>query len=289
MCVFGKRKENMKTIGSLLIALLLAVSPALGQSEGIRIAIRGTGAAQNVTTQIRIDKNHVRIEASDVPSRFGIFDSVQGRIYTIDLGTKTYQETSKAEMQQMMQQMMERTIEQIQAQNPGNLVLSQQLQQLRAAIPTGNLPELPPISYVELGRDKVGERACTQYLEDRTVICAAEPSVFGLTLEDFEGLRQLQRFEASLRVRPDDRPVPMWSGIIPLAVGTVEGKPFAGVVLKRSTSSLSDPPKFEILEIRRESFGSSVFEMPADLQKESPAFPARPGGARTPVIVVPAR
>ena len=276
----------MKTLAALFGLLWLCATNAHAQTEGIQILMRESRSGRSTDIQIRMDKNHIRLD-NEAQSAVLLFDGTNQVAFVIDQSRRVFQEMSRSELDRMA----ERLVEQLLAQNPQKLSpeqLRQQADQLVATVSAQSSPQPPPREYVEIARRKVGERECTQYVEDTSLVLRTDPASFGLEPEDLEVLSPRNRFEASL-TPPGLSPRPgMFAQTLPFVSGLVDGKPFLGVVLER-TNGRGASSQIGIVEVRRESFSSSIFELPAGFQKESPAFPARPGGARTPVIVIPAR
>ena len=271
----------------LLCALLLTAVPAHAQISGILVVQKRTGAGNTTTTQTYLAGNFIRTE-TDIPGTpVSLFDGQKQVAYELIPSARTYVQLDRSEMAATVERMLSEIS--VQLGTLPEAVRLQIEQQLKAELERYRAPPAvsePPLrEFVEIDTTKVGDRSCTRYVQDRTglsVLCVVPAADFGVAAEDFEVLRLQQRFVSSLQ--PSSGP----AGELPLSPvlfisGLVASKPFSGVVLRWEGSNW----QAETVRISRGSWPTEFFQLPPDFKKTTMPIVARPGGARTPVMVIP--
>jgi hypothetical protein len=269
----------MKVLNVTLLSIAVCSSAGYAQAQGLVFVQRETVNGQSLTSQIQMDKNHIRAEsqAGGSPMAF-IFDGQKQVAIMIDVNKKSYREMTKADADRMKQQ-MDSAMSQMQAQManlpPEQRAIVEQMMRGRGGLPGGpgaGAPQAPKVQYRPAGSDKVGQWACSKYegytgTEKTSEICTVDPKDFGLAPGDFDVAKQLADFMKSMMPGAADQM---------MLNGTVQDQGFSGIPVRRTTyrngavSSVS-----EITELRHESIPASAFDAPAGFTKE--AFPTGPG------------
>lgn len=257
---------------TVLIALSCVVRSAQGQ--GILFVQKETSGAQSTTTQIQMDKDHIRVESrSSGDEAAFVFDGPRQTARLINIAKKSYVELTKADLDQMKGQMdaaMAQMQEQLRALPPEQRAMVEQMMRGRG-MPTAAL-SAPKVEYRQTGSDKVGQWTCTKYEgtvsgQKTTEVCTVDPREFGLTAADFEAARQLSEFLKSMMPQMQDSA---------FVNGTPQGEGFSGVPVRRTSfrNGVVDTVT-EVTETRRQAFPASTFEVPAGFRRE-----AMPGARR---------
>jgi hypothetical protein len=269
----------MKVLNVTLLSIAICSSAGYAQAQGLVFVQKETVNGQSLTSQIQMDKNHIRAEsqAGGSPMAF-IFDGQKQVAIMIDVNKKSYREMTKADADRMKQQ-MDSAMSQMQAQManlpPEQRAIVEQMMRGRGGLPGGpgaSAPQAPKVQYRPAGSDKVGQWACSKYegytgTEKTSEICTVDPKDFGLAPGDFDVAKQLADFMKSMMPGAADQM---------MLNGTVQDQGFSGIPVRRTSyrngavSSVS-----EITELRHESIPASAFDAPAGFTKES--FPTGPG------------
>jgi hypothetical protein len=257
---------------TVLIMLCCVVIPAQGQ--GILFVQKETRGTQSTTTQIQMDKDHIRVESrsSGDESAF-VFDGPKQTARLINVSKKTYMELTKADLDQMKGQMdaaMAQMQEQLRSLPPDQRALVEQMMRGRG-MATAALAA-PKVEYRQTGSDKVGQWTCTKYEgsvsgQKTTEVCTVDPKEFGLTDADFEAARQLSEFLKSMMPQMQDSA---------FVNGTTQAEGFSGVPVRRTSFRNGAVDSVtEVTETRRQAFPALTFEVPAGFRRE-----AMPGARR---------
>ena len=250
-----------------VVALCFVASPL--QAQGILLVQKETRGGKTTTNQIQIDKNALRAESSADQTAV-TYDAQKQLVRQLNLAAKTYQEMSKADLDQMKQQ-MDSAMAQLQNLPPAQRQMLEQMMQGRG------MPGMPGMAgmaaaaapkpvFRASGTDKVGNWSCTKYEgyvnQQKTVeVCAADPKTFNLSPADFDIARQLTELVKSFAPESTDRLV---------VNGSVQDQGYAGIALRRTTfSNGAIDTVTEITELRREIIPASTFEVPAGFRKEA--------------------
>ena len=247
---------------SVLGTLYCIAMPAQGQ--GILFVQKETRGTQSATTQIQMDKDHIRVESrsSGDESAF-VFDGPKQVARLINITKKSYMELTKADLDQMKGQ-MDAAMAQLRNLPPEQRAMVEQMMRGRGM--AGMATAAPKVEYRQTGTDKVGQWTCTKYEgsvsgQKTTEVCTVDPKDFGLTAADFEAARQLSEFLKSMLPQMQDAS---------FVNGTTQSEGFSGVPVRRTSfrngaiESVS-----EVTETRRQTFPAATFEVPPGFRKES--------------------
>jgi hypothetical protein len=272
-----------RLILGLLAVMLFSASQAHAQTQGIVIKGKETRNGQSLVIEVRLDKQHVRTDVTVAGNREStIFDSMKPLLVALSLSRNTYIEFSKAEMDRYKAAMDRVITDSIRRAIPNPTPEQQaRIDESQRARNTASTAVHPVREFFPFSKDKVGDWPCTNYAPPGgTIICTADPTLFGLSSEDFEALRQLEQFELVLSagIAPLGRSMTISPASDLFVSGISEGKPFAGIVLKRLTqgSTPALASVFEVTEIRRETLPPGLFEIPSGLTKQSLSIPGTP-------------
>lgn len=244
-------------LASSLVAL--GVASVSAQSPGITLINAEMRDGKTTTTQIQMDKTHMRAETGG--SIVSIFDGDAQVVRLVNLERKTYSEMSKAEMQKMSAQMSQ-AMEKMKNLPPEQRAMMENMMKGRGMPGMG---ATTPITYKAAGSDKAGQWSCTRYEgtrgPDRVVdLCTVDPKALGLTPGDFEVAKQLAEFMKSL--------MPQLADEMTLN-GTPEAQGFSGVPIKRTSYSGGKVVSVsELKAIKRDPIPASAWQVPAGFKRE---------------------
>jgi Domain of unknown function (DUF4412) len=256
---------------TVLGALCCIAMPAQGQ--GILFVQKETRGSQTETSQIQMDKDHIRVESrSSGEETAFVFDGPKQTARMINITKKTYMEMTKADLDQMRGQVdaaMAQMQEQLRNLPPEQRAMVEQMMRGRGlpnAGPANAASAAPKATYRQTGSDKVANWACNKYEgsvngQKTTEVCTVDPKEFGLTPADFEAARQLAEFMKSMLPQMPDSA---------FVNGTTQAEGFSGVPVRRTSFRNGTVDSVtEITEARRQAFPAATFEVPAGFRKES--------------------
>jgi hypothetical protein len=252
---------------TLTIGLILTGAGVVRAADGILLVQKTTSNGATTVGQVQIEKNRMRTEIADASGKkVVIFDATKGVLDIIDADKKTYQEITKADVDQMAAQMQGAMAQMQQAMASLPPEQRRQMEAMMAARggsggPMGMMAPMTKTVYLKTGTDRVGKWTCTKYdtmqnSKKTGEICTVEPSALGFTAADFEVTRQMVEF---------------FSKIVPAAaqqifsLGRAEEQGFSGVPVR----NISGDTTSEITEASRQTFPDSAFAVPAGFQKQS--------------------
>jgi hypothetical protein len=246
--------------------MCLAAMPAKGQ--GVLFVQKETRGGQATTTQIQMDKDHIRVESrSNGDESAFVFDSPKQIARMINISKKTYTEMTKAEMEQMGGQInsaMAQMQEQMRNLPPDQRAIMEQMMRGRGMPGAAAAP--PKVEYKQTGTDKVGQWTCTKYEgsvggQKTTEVCTVDAKELGMAPADFEAARQLSDFMKAMMPQ---------SGDTPFVNGTTQDQGFSGVPVRRTAyRNGAVESATEITEVRKQAFPASTFDAPAGFRKEA--------------------
>ncbi len=271
----------MKRIFAIVGAAVLCCVSSPLFAQGILLVQTETHSGKTSTNQIQIDKNYMRTESGGSQTAI-VFDGPKQLMRTMDLNKKTYQEITRADLEQVKKQ-MDAAMAQV---TPQQRAMIEQMMQGRGMPPgAAGMPGMPPMpgmaaavekpEYKAAGTDKVGQWTCTKYEgyvnKVKTVeVCAVDPAVLKLTAADFDVTRQMADFIKSIAPENLEKLV---------LNATQQEQGYPGVPLRRTTFINGVPDSvMEVKELRRETFPPSTFAVPAGFQKQPSPLAGR--GAR---------
>jgi hypothetical protein len=250
----------VKPLALLCSSLVSASTLVAAQAPGIVMVHQETRDGKTTSTNIQIDKSHMRTESGS--SAF-VFDGDAQVMRVINNERKSYTEMTKAQMQEMSQQ-MSAAMEKLKNLPPEQRAMMEKMM-ARGGRGMG-LPSVAAITYKAAGADKAGQWACSKYDGTRegqkvVEICTVEPKALGLTPADFEVAKQLAEFMKSL--------MPQMAEQITVN-GTQAEQGFSGIPIRRSTISNGKVTSTsELKEIRREPIPASAWQVPAGYKREA--------------------
>jgi hypothetical protein len=256
---------------TVLATLYCFTIPA--QAQGILFVQKETRGTQSTTTQIQMDKDHIRVESrSSGDEAAFVFDGPKQIARLINVSKKTYMELTKADVDRMKAQMdaaMAQMQQQLRGLPPEQRAMVEQMMRGRGM--ANAAMAAPKVDYRQTGSDKVGQWTCTKYEgsvsgQKTTEVCTVDPKDFGLTAADFEAARQLSEFLKTMMPQMQDSA---------FVNGTPQGEGFSGVPVRRTSfRNGAVDTVTEVTETRRQAFPASTFEVPAGFRKE--AMPGAP-------------
>jgi hypothetical protein len=256
---------RIQTVAALGAAMMLSAAAA-GAADGIVIVQKRTSASGAVTTsQIQIDKTHMRAEMEMANGRKQaiVFDGGAQVLRTIDEQGKTYTEMTKADADRMSAQMsgaMSRMQEQMKNMPPEARARMEEMMKGRGMASAAS----EPITYTKTGTDRVGKWTCDKFDGTRggakvSEICTVSPSALGFTAADFEVTKQMAEFFASLMPQGADQ-------MFRIGAGGASG--FSGLPVRTvSFTNGAAGGTTEITEAGRQNIPDSTFEVPAGYTK----------------------
>lgn len=260
--------RRIHPLPSFVLVACLVAAPALAADGVVMVQTITTGA--NVTkSEVQITRTHLRTDIADSANRRQtvIFDSTRDVLYIVDPTAKSYVEMTRADAERMgtMMQGAMAVMQQQMANLPPaqRAAMEQKMGPVMAAALSGGTRPV----YKRTGEGRVGEWACQTYdgyVGDRKAaeVCAADPKVFGLTLDDFAVTAGMTAFVGSMMPQLADRLI---------GLGT-PAQGFTGLPIRSSSMAGSQPVTIELSEIRRAAIPDDAFQVPAGFEKR--AMPA---------------
>jgi hypothetical protein len=253
---------RLPKIATLTIPLTLVCTVAA--ADGIQLTERSISGGTTSTHQIQIDQNHMRAETGGQRQQTVIFDNAKQVLWMVNNDAKTYTEMTKADVDRLsgqMSAMMATMQEQMKNLPPEQRARIEEMMKGRGM---GGGAAASKTEYKKVGTDKAGKWNCDKYEGTRNgqkviELCTVEPAALGFTMADFAVARELGDFFKGLAPQNADRL---------FSVGT-EGQGFSGVPVRRVTFSNGQPEMVhEIVDVTRQTFPASTFEVPAGFQKQ---------------------
>lgn len=248
---------------TLLGSSLIAATVMGAQAPGIVIVQQDTRDGKVTTTQVQLDKTHMRTEAGG--GTVMVFDGVAQVARIINMDRKTYTELSKAMMDDVSKQMAG-MMEQLKNLPPDQRAMMEKMMARGGRGMPGMAPPAP-ITYRATGSDKAGRWTCAKYdgmrAQQKVVeLCTVEPDALGLAEADFAVTKQLAEFLKGLMPQMADQMV---------VIGTRAAQGYSGYPI-RSTSFANGQVQSisELKEVRREPIPASVWQVPAGFKLENP-------------------
>lgn len=261
----------MTRLFSIITAVLALSAAPLLAADGILIVQKTTTAGGAQTHQVQIETNRMRAETAGMgrgqtgsgPQTM-IFDGAKQTLWILNDTAKTYSEMTKADVDRIGGQVsdaMARMQEQMKNMPP------EQRAQIEAMMRGRGMPAAgaaaPKTTYKKVGSDTVGKWSCDKYegyQDEKKVseLCTVDPKVLGFSSADFQVTRQLVDFFGKLIPQGADRM---------FAIGSPDQQGYSGVPVRHVTISGDQRTTSEIVDVKRESFPASTFEVPAGYTK----------------------
>jgi hypothetical protein len=246
-----------KTLNCLLTIFFAAGTI---HAQGVLMIQQETQNGKTYTSQVQMDKTHIRAESHAAGNTAVVFDGNAQVLRTLDLDRKTYVELDQTRLRQMRDQMAKME-EQMKNLPPQQRAMMEQMMRGRG----GMMAAPPRPEYRQTGSDRVGSWTCTKYegfvAQQKVVeLCTVDPKALGLTAADFEVTKQLAEFVKSM--------MPQIVGQTTV-YGTAEEQGFSGIPVRRTVYTNGQVSLVgEVKEIRHESFPPSTWEVPAGFRQE---------------------
>lgn len=249
----------------VILAVCLAPLPAFA-ADGVVMVQTITTGSNVARSEVQMSRTHLRTDLVDAAKRQQviIYDGTKDVLYIIDVAGKSYVEMTRADAERMGAQMQAATAalrQQMAGMSPAQrAAMEQKLGPTMAAVLGGGARP----TYKRTGSGQVGRWACETYdgyVGDRKAseVCAADPKVFGLTLDDFAVTAQMTGFVGSMMPELADRLV---------ALGT-PAQGFSGLPIRSSSTVGSQPVTVELSEIRRVAIPDDAFQVPDGFRKQA--------------------
>jgi hypothetical protein len=258
-------------LGHILAAVVtvtILTTATATAADGILITQKMTnGGGAVTTTQVQIDKTHMRAEGSGASGRKQtiIFDGAAQVMRMIDDEAKTYSEMTKADIDRLSGQMsgaMTQMQEQMKNMPPEARARMEEMMKGRGMAAPGSAAT--PIEYKKVGTDKVGKWTCDKYEgwrgpEKVSEFCTIAPDALGFTAGDFEVTRQMAEFFSKL--------VPQGAEQM-FRIGSNAANGFGGVPVRMITfKNGARDIVAELADVSRQNFPEATFAVPAGYQK----------------------
>ena len=258
----------MKNIAKACIPVvaILVSTVRLLAGDGILIVEKTTKGGVSTTSQIQIDKTHMRAEVAgpNGAKQFVVFDGAAQVMRMIDVDKKSYSEMTKADVEQIGGQ-MNAAMAQMEAalakMPPEQRAQMEAMMKGRGA--AVGAPAAPKTEYRKAGTDTVGKWTCDKYdgFENNqkvSEVCTVSPKALGFEGGDFDVTKQMVAFFQKL--------MPQNANQI-FSIGGDEAQGFSGVPVRRILSFGPQQTVHELTEVSRQAIADSVFAVPAGFQK----------------------
>jgi hypothetical protein len=260
----------MRHTSAAILAAVLTAAP-LYAADGILIVQKTTTSTGTQTHNIQIEQSRMRAETGGMPQRGGqpagpqavIFDGTKQTLMLVNDARKTYSEMTKADVDRLSGQMagaMAQMQEQMKNMPP------EQRAQIEAMMRgRGMGASTPPkTTYKKVGTDTVGKWTCDKYEGYRdgnkvSELCTVDPKALGFTPADFQITKEMADFFGKLIPQGADR---MFS------IGSAEQQGYSGVPVRTVQTMGDQQVTSELVDVKRQSFPASTFEVPAGYTKE---------------------
>ena len=250
----------LTALGSSVLATAFVVS---AQGPGITIVQQETRDGKTTTTQMQMDKMHMRAEAGGTTVM--VFDGEAQVMRVIQMDRKTYTEMSKAQMEEMSQKMAQ-AMEQLKNLPPEQRAMMEKMM-ARGGRAMAGMSAPAPISYRASGADTVGKWSCTKYVgmrgqEKVAELCTVDPTALGLAVSDFDVMKHFAEFMKSL--------VPQMAEQISV-IGSEANQGYSGFPVRRTTFASGQTQSVsELKEIARGAIPATAWQAPAGFKREGP-------------------
>jgi hypothetical protein len=259
----------MKTATVVLAAVSCAFALPVEAADGVLVVQKTTRGTATITNQIQIEKTRMRADMMNAGGRKQVivFDGNAQVLRIIDDEAKTYNEITKADVDQIASQMAGAMsmMQQQMANMPPEQRAQMEAMMRGRGMPAGGAQ--PKTEYVKTGTDKVGKWTCTKYDAMRggaktAEMCTVDPKALGFTADDFTVTKQLGEFFGKL--------IPQQSDQL-FRLGSVDEKGFEGLPV-RVVGTGPQASTTEVTDASRQSFPDSLFTVPAGYQKQAFGF-----------------
>jgi hypothetical protein len=261
----------MKLIRFLLLALICLVATELQAAEGVLIVQKFTSPQGVRTSQAQIEKQRMRVETTgDNGKQVTMFDGEKQVLTTVNYARKTYTELTKEEMEQMSAQ-VSGAMTQMQGRMAN--VPPEQRARIEAMMRgrMGAAAGAAKTEYRQVGTDKVAKWTCDKYEgyenNQKTVeLCTVDPKALGLSISDFDVAKQMMEFMKTLL--PPGMASRANSDV--MFVGTPDVQGYSGIPVRQTSFSGGKPVSTsELVDVSRQNFPASNYEIPTGFQKEA--------------------
>jgi hypothetical protein len=259
-------------ITPLVAAFALSAVPLLA-GDGLLIVQKLTSSGTTKVHQLQIEKTRMRAETAGAAGQTQVivFDATAQVIRIINPERKTYREMTKADVERLGGQMAGARA---QMQDQMKNLPPEQRERMEAMLRGRGLAPGPlaKIEYRKAGTDKVGKWTCDKYdgyrnNEKVSELCTVNPSTLGVTIADFDIVKEAGKFFQQLAPQNVDQM---------FAVGGAE-QGYSGIPVRSTISLGQNPITTEIVEVNRKAFSDDTYRVPAGFQKQEFPSPDRRG------------
>jgi hypothetical protein len=254
------------TVVLIGFSLYLATSPLLA-ADGVLISEQTVTGTTTRTSQVQLERDRMRAEmlGAQGTSQVIVFDGPQQVLRMINHAKKSYVEMTKADA------------DRVGTQIGGAMAKMNEMKEMIAKMPPAQRAQMEAAmakmggaqiktDYRRAGSDKVGKWTCDKYegfKNDLKVseLCTVDAKALGLTPADFEISKQVGEFFKTLAPQGAEQL---------FGVGTLETHGFVGIPVRRIAYSNGQVQSTsQILDIQRQTFAASTYEVPAGFQKQT--------------------
>lgn len=257
------------TAGAVATIVVSSIAVPLQAAEGVLFVQRTTSGATTRNSQVQLEHDKMRAEVvgPSGDTQVVIFDGPQQVLRMISMDKKQYTEMTKADADRIGDQAnsaMAMMKEKMASLPPEQRAKMEAMMSRIGAGAAGMAPAKP--EYKRTGTDKVGKWSCDKYEGFRngqkvSEVCTVDPKSLGVSTADFAITKQVAEFFQKM--------IPMAADQL-TNIGTLENQGYSGVPVRTIMFTNGQPGTTnEIVDVRRETFAASTYEVPAGFQKQT--------------------
>ena len=251
----------------LLLAIVGVLEGGVQSDPGLMFVETSRHAdGESFTSTVRLLGDRIRFESSSPgQEQVFIYRADRQAMYLIDPAKRTYQEITREQLDQLAAKLEEMTAmieEQMRSVPPSQRAMVEQMMR-------GMMNNMPggvsvPIVYTRVSTgERVGEWACDRYEGHRgddkvQEVCTADWRSLNLSADDFRVLQELGEFFEGLSSQFNFDLYQVGIDTEGSEAGTFPGMPVSRTTFANGQATMSH----EISEFSRETFASSMFEVP---------------------------
>jgi hypothetical protein len=250
----------------VLVLAVTLLNSSLFAAEGVLVVQKNTIGGRVRTGQLQIERDRMRtdIESPTGQKQIVMFDGPKQVLTIVYVDRKAYSEFTKADADQIGLQISPAVREQMAKMPPDQRTSLEAMLQGRSAT-------TPPVKmeYRKTGTDKVSKWTCDKYEGfqanvKKMEICTVPAKTLGVTPGDFDIAKQMAAFFAKMS--------PAAPAATTLEIGTPETVGFSGVPVRTIGYGSKGEVVYtsEVVDITRQNFPASTYEVPAGFQKQAP-------------------
>lgn len=261
---------TFRSLVTVLGALAVFSPPVVWGAQGVVVVEKTTTNGTPRTSQVQMTAQRMRADVGTTAGQMQtvIFDGPKQVMYLVNVERKTYNEMTKADVDQMGAQLSGAMaqMQQMLASMP-----PEQRAQMEAMMKGRGMPGMPGLGgppakteYKKGGTQRVGKWTCDVYEmsaggQKTGELCTVNPQTLGFTAADFEVSRQMAAFMRGL--------IPQGADAL-FQVGSAE-QGFSGVPVRRVTTVAGQQLVSELESVNRQDLPDSLFVVPEGFTKEA--------------------